>query len=186
MMPQGLNETYICLIPKVKCPLKITEFGPISLCNIIYKIISMVLANRLKKILPEVINEEQSVFVLGRQITDNVLIAFETMHHINQKRVRKEGLMAIKLDMSKVYDRVEWAYLESIMRKLGFQERWVSLSMMCVKTVSFSVLINGELKGKIIPTRGLQQGDPILPYLCALRACQPCFGGRLVWVGLKV
>ena len=186
MMPQGLNETYICLIPKVKCPLKITEFRPISLCNIIYKIISMVLANRLKKILPEVINEEQSVFVLGRQITDNVLIAFETMHHINQKRVGKEGLMAVKLDMSKVYDRVEWAYLEVIMRKLGFQERWVSLSMMCVKTVSFSALINGELKGRIIPTRGLQQGDPILSYLYALKACQPCFGGRLVWVGLKV
>ena len=141
-MPLGLNDTYICLIPKVKCPKKISEFRPISLCNIIYKVISKVLANRLKKILLEVISEEHSAFVPRRQITDNVFIAFETMHRINQKRDGKEGLMAIKLDMSKVYDRVKWAYLEEITRKLGFQERWISLTMICVKTVSFSVLID--------------------------------------------
>ena len=91
----------------------------------------------------------------GRQITDNVLIAFKTMHHINQKRDGKEGLMVVKLDMSKVYNRVKWAYLEKIMRKLGFQERWISLTMMCIKVVSFSILINGEPKGRIILTRGL-------------------------------
>lgn len=67
----------------------------------VYKIVSKVLANRLKKILPEVINESQSAFVLGRQITDNVQVAFETMHCIDQKRKGKKGKMAIKLDMSK-------------------------------------------------------------------------------------
>ena len=153
-MPQVLNETYICLIPKVKCPQKISEFRPISLCNVICKIISMVLANRLKKILPEVISEEQSAFVLGRQIIDNVLINYKTMNCINQKGKGMEGLMEVKLDVSKAYDRIEWVYLEKVMRKLGFQERWISLSMMCVKSVSFSVLINGESKGRIISTRG--------------------------------
>jgi len=104
IMPQGLNETYICLIPKVKCPQKIIEFRPISLCNVIYKIISKVLANKLKKTLPEVISEEQSAFVPRRQITDNVLVAFETMHRKIQKRTEKEGLMAVKLNMIKAYD----------------------------------------------------------------------------------
>ena len=170
VMPSSINETYICLIPKLKCPQRITDFRPISLCNVLYKIISKVLANRLKKILPEVIDEAQSAFVPGRQITDNVLVTFETMHCIKRKRKGKKGMMAIKLDMSKAYDRVEWRYLEAIMRRMGFQERWIALSMMCVKTVSYSVLINGIPKGCINPTRGLHQGDPISPYLFLLCA----------------
>ena len=83
LLPCSLNETFICLIPKVASPHKISEFRPISLCNVVYKIISKVLANRLKKILKEVIDESQSAFVLGRSITDNVLVAFETMHCID-------------------------------------------------------------------------------------------------------
>ena len=144
IMPIRLNDTYICLIPKVNSPQKITEYRLISLCNVIYKIVAKVLANRLKGVLPKVINDAQSAFVPGRQITDNVLAAFEVMHCINQRRKGKEGLMAIKLDMSKAYDRVEWGFLEVMMRKMGFQDRWISLMMMCVNTVSYSVLINGE------------------------------------------
>ena len=121
-LPCKLNDTYICLIPKVKSPQKITEFRPISLCNVVYKLISKVLANRLKKVLDAVIDETQSAFVPSRLITDNVLVAFETMHCIDQRKKGKEALMAIKLDMSKAYDRVEWVYLEAMMRKMGFDE----------------------------------------------------------------
>ena len=127
VMHDGLNKTFICLIPKVNCPQKITEFRLISLCNVVYKIVSTILVNRLKKIMPEVISESQSAFVPERQITNNVLVAFETMHCIDQRRKGKEGLMAIKLNMSKAYNKVEWAFLEVMMRSLGFSERWIGL-----------------------------------------------------------
>ena len=142
-MPSGLNETFICLIPKVKSPQQITEYRPISLCNVSYKIISKVLANRLKRILAEVVNKSQSAFVAGRLISNNVMVAFETTHCINGRRKCKDPLMALKLDMSKAYNRGEWRYLEVIMRKLEFNERWTSLMMMCISTVTYSVLING-------------------------------------------
>jgi len=84
-----LNQTNIALIPKTNSPTKMNEFRPISLCNVSYKIISKVLANRLKAILSTIISENQSTFVPGRLITDNVLVAFEIMHYLKKKGGKK-------------------------------------------------------------------------------------------------
>ena len=120
IIPPHFNDTQIVLVPKINKPQKVTEFRPINLCNVVYKMVAKTLANRLKKILPAIISDTQSAFANGRLITDNFLVAFETMHHISQKKLGSRGEMALKLDMSKAYDRVEWMRLEKIMEKVGF------------------------------------------------------------------
>ena len=105
--PSHFNDTHISLVPKIKEPKKITDYRPISLCNVVYKIASKAIANRLRRFLPSIISDTQSAFIHGRLIIDNVLVAFETMHHIGQKKGGKVGEMALKLDISKAYDRVE-------------------------------------------------------------------------------
>ena len=122
----------------------------------IHKIISKVLANRLKPMLHSIISEIQSAFIVDRLITDNILIAFKSLHHMKTNCTGKKAFMAMKLDMNKAYDRVEWVFLEQILLKLGFQESWVDLIMECITTVSYSILVNGEPKGMITPSRGLR------------------------------
>ena len=119
-MPAGWNETTIVLIPKVKNPEKVTEFRPISLCNILYKLIAKALANRLKINLPHIISPTQAAFVSGRMITDNVLLAYEITHSMHREKGGRDNLVAVKLDMSKSYDRVEWNFLEKMMERMGF------------------------------------------------------------------
>uniref|UniRef100_A0A803P9U4 Reverse transcriptase domain-containing protein n=1 Tax=Cannabis sativa TaxID=3483 RepID=A0A803P9U4_CANSA len=160
-----LNDTLLCLIPKIKDPTKVSDYRPLSLCNVIYKVISKCLANRMKLSMEKVISKNQSAFIKGRQIQDNAIIGFESLHCMKKGRFGNGKKMALKLDMSKAYDRVEWDFIEEMMRCLGYEEQWISKIMGCVKTVTFSVLLNGEAKGNIVPKRGLRQGDPLSPFL---------------------
>ncbi|KAL0359737.1 UNVERIFIED_CONTAM: hypothetical protein Sangu_0823100 [Sesamum angustifolium] len=115
IMPAGFNETNIVLIPKIKRPESLAHFRPISLCNVVYKIASKSIANRLKPWLDEIISLAQSAFVPGRLISDNVLLAFELNHFLNTHSKGRKQFLNLKLDISKAYDRVEWCFLERVL-----------------------------------------------------------------------
>ncbi|KAL5544814.1 hypothetical protein UlMin_008598 [Ulmus minor] len=164
-LPLGsINETIITLLPKIKNPTRITEFRPISLCNVLYKIISKMLANRLRKVMGTVISKEQSAFIPGRLITDNAIIGFECLHAIKWQKTKKNYL-ALKLDMAKAYDRVEWDFIQRMMNKLGFSDVWINKIMACISSVTYSFQFNGKRFGHLTSSRGLRQGDPLSPYL---------------------
>ena len=141
------------------------DYRPISLSNVVSRMVSKVLANKVKGILPNIISNAQSAFVPDRLITDNTAVAYEMMHRLRNRRQGKVGHIAIKLDISKAYNRVEWEFLWNIMLKMGFSAMWVDLAMQGVSSSSYSMLINGEPHDFISPSRGIKQGDPLSPYM---------------------
>jgi hypothetical protein len=164
---QELNHTFITFVPKKTGSHFVHHFRPISLCNISYKIISKILANRLKNVLLKIISPLQSAFVPNRNIQDNSILAHELIHTFKNKKGKK-GFMFLKMDMEKAFDQMEWLFLLAIMKKLGFNDTWLGWIEACISSSSFSILINGSLFGMISPARGLRQGDPLSPFLLIL------------------
>lgn len=164
---KSVNETFICLIPKKSNACRAKDFRPISLVTCLYKVLAKVLAERIKKVLDKTISKFQGAFVKGRQICDLILIANELVEET--RRTNKKGVV-FKIDFEKAYDMVDWNFLDFVMGKKGFNNRWRKWIKGCISSVSFSIIINGRDRRHFSSTRGLRQGDPLSPFLFILVA----------------
>eukprot|EP00253_Pinus_taeda_P014942 PITA_14942 len=157
----GLNAIFIVLIPKETEPSIPDKYRPITLCNIIYKIVSKIITSRLKLLLPLIISPEQSGYVEGKQITNGIILTTEIIHFLKQS---KKLDMLLKIYLYKAFDSLSWVYIRKILTAFGFAPLWVRRVMSLLSSSLFSVLINGTPSPTFRPSRGFRQGDPLSPF----------------------
>ncbi|XP_010412544.1 PREDICTED: uncharacterized protein LOC104698855 [Camelina sativa] len=162
-LPIGINSTILALIPKKTAVKEMKDYRPISCCNIFYKVISKILANRLKLVLPKFISGNQSAFVQDRLLIENVLLATELVRDYHKESV--SGRCAIKIDISKAFDLVQWSFLSKVLTAMCCPPTFVQWIMLCVTTASFSVQVKGDLVGYFRSSLGLRQGCSLSPYM---------------------
>ncbi|XP_042486522.1 uncharacterized protein LOC122066747 [Macadamia integrifolia] len=162
-MPNGINNNFLVLIPKVDGANTLEKFRPLCMGNVFCKIISKVMAMRLETLLPRLISEEQSAFQKGKMIHDNIAVASE-LANLMFSATRGGGL-GLKIDIRKAYDTISWSFIFQVLSKFGFSNKWINWLHQLLLSTKISILVNGGPQGFFGVERGLRQGDPISPML---------------------
>ena len=161
-VPKGYNASFIALVPKIDNPTLPSHFRPISLMNSVMKLLSKVLARRLKYVMHFLVSPVQSAFIQGRQISDSIIVANEVIFALQKKKSRG---MVLKIDFEKAFDKIRWEFVFEVLRNMGFDCKWVDWITSIFNSSTISVLVNGATTDEFTPSRGLRQGDPLSPLI---------------------